>query len=221
MHDAAAPTPRRLALLLEACVLFVLVPVVLVVIRREFSRWMMPVLVAVAVFCLVVLLRDPAFDRSRLGYGRDFRRGLRWSLLLLLLGAALLLGLTRLLRPDLLFALPQRDPGLWLLILVLYPLFSVYPQELIFRTFLFHRYRGWLRGEHQRVVASGVAFSLAHLFFGNWIAPLLTLAGGLVLARGYAHSGSTLRACLEHALWGNWLFTVGLGWYFWGGSIRG
>jgi len=64
-----------------------------------------------------------------------------------------------------------------------------------------------------------VAFALAHLFFSNWIAALLSLGGGLLFARTYAHSRSTLLTTVEHGLWGDALFTIGLGWYFYGGSI--
>ena len=48
----------------------------------------------------------------------------------------------------------------------------------------------------------------------------MTAVGGYLFARTYARSESTLMVSLEHALWGDFLFTVGLGWYFWGGSIR-
>lgn len=33
-------------------------------------------------------------------------------------------------------------------------------------------------------------------------------------------TGSLLLVTLEHALWGNLLFTTGLGWYFSSGSIQ-
>ena len=92
-------------------------------------------------------------------------------------------------------------------------------QELIFRTFFFHRYRR-LFGPVGLVVASGIAFGVAHLFFNNWIAPVMTTVGGMLFALTYRQSRSTLQACLEHALWGDFLFTIGLGWYFYGGSIQ-
>jgi hypothetical protein len=33
-------------------------------------------------------------------------------------------------------------------------------------------------------------------------------------------SGSALMAGIEHGIWGDFLFTVGIGWYFYSGSIR-
>jgi membrane protease YdiL (CAAX protease family) len=103
--------------------------------------------------------------------------------------------------------------------MILYPLLSVYPQELIFRTFFFHRYRQIFRQSWVLILASGLSFGLAHLFFANWIAPTLTLLGGLQFARTYDRTNSTLQAAIEHGLWGDLIFTIGLGWYFYGGSI--
>jgi hypothetical protein len=69
------------------------------------------------------------------------------------------------------------------------------------------------------VIASGVSFGLAHLFFANWIAPLLSSVGGILFAITYAQTSSTVLVSIEHAIWGNFIFTIGLGWYFYGGSI--
>jgi membrane protease YdiL (CAAX protease family) len=103
--------------------------------------------------------------------------------------------------------------------MILYPLLSVYPQELIFRPFLFHRYRDLFPEQWMMVLVSGLTFGLAHIFFENWIAPILSVIGGLLFARTYQKSNSTLQAALEHGLWGDLIFTIGLGWYFYGGSI--
>ena len=42
--------------------------------------------------------------------------------------------------PGRLFAIPRTQPLVWLLVVVFYPLLSVYPQELVFRAFPFQRY---------------------------------------------------------------------------------
>lgn len=221
--EASAPKRlgrlRRIALVVELGALFVGVPLALIPMRREFAPWMMPTLLLVALFCLVVLLRDPGFDRRRLWHVEGLRRGFAGVLALWVVGAVGLALLTWWLRPELFLRLPRENPVLWVAILALYPLLSVYPQEVIFRTFLFERYRDLLPAESHRVAISAVSFGMAHLFFANWIAPLLSLAGGLLFARSYARRRSTLLVCVEHGLWGNLIFTVGLGWYFYGGSI--
>ena len=44
--------------------------------------------------------------------------------------------------------------------------------------------------------------------------PGLTLVGGLLFAYRYTKTGSLLTSCVEHALYGCFLFTVGLGRFF-------
>ena len=117
---------------------------------------------------------------------------------------------------DLILALPRRQPRLWLLVMCFYPLVSVYPQEIIFRAFVFHRYERLFGDGLRLVVVSAVAFGAAHLFFGNWVAPVLTTLGGYLFARTYARSGSVVLASIEHALWGDLVFTLGIGVYFYG-----
>lgn len=214
--------PRRHArawLVCEFSALYVLVPLALWFDGENFGRRIIPTLVGLATVFTVVLLRDPYFDRRRLWNVRGIGVGSLRMLRTLLPATFVLAVLTWWLRPELFLRLPTENPRLWLLVMVGYPLFSVYPQEIIFRTFLCHRYRGLFTTPGAMVTASAVAFGLAHLFFGNWLAPLLSTAGGWLFARTYLRSASTAQASLEHALWGDVIFTVGLGWYFYGGSI--
>ena len=66
---------------------------------------------------------------------------------------------------------------------------------------------------------SALIFCFAHVFFINWVAPLLSLFGGLMFATTYSKTNSLLLVSIEHALYGNTLFFIGLGWFFWGGSV--
>jgi hypothetical protein len=56
-----------------------------------------------------------------------------------------------------------------------------------------------------------------HIIFGNVIAPLLTIPGGYLFCRTYARTGSLPAAAIEHAVYGDIVFTVGLGVYFYNG----
>jgi hypothetical protein len=58
-----------------------------------------------------------------------------------------------------------------------------------------------------------------HLVFRNPIAPTLTFFGGILFAWRYQHTQSLALSSLEHALYGCLLFTVGLGQYFYGGTL--
>ncbi|MEM7349385.1 MAG: CPBP family intramembrane glutamic endopeptidase [Acidobacteriota bacterium] len=211
---------RRAYLAGELCTLFVAVPLLLYVYRHHVGRMVVPTILLVVVPCLALLLTDPTFDRRRLWNTEELWPRLRRTLVFFLPAALALALVYALFEPERLFAFPRRNPGFWLVVMALYPLVSVYPQELIFRTFLFHRYRALVPSTNAMILLSGVLFGLAHLFFDNWIAPVLSTAGGILFARTYARTGSTLQASLEHGLWGDFLFTLGIGWYFYGGSIQ-
>ena len=102
----------------------------------------------------------------------------------------------------------------------LYPALLVLPQELLFRCFFFHRYESLFGGKTWLLILCNAAsFGLSHLFYGNWIAPTLSFVGGLLFAWRYATTRSLAAVSLEHALWGNYLFTIGIGWYFYSGAI--
>ncbi|SDZ44172.1 CAAX protease self-immunity [Asanoa ishikariensis] len=114
-------------------------------------------------------------------------------------------------RPAHLFDLPRETPWLWLAVAVFYPLFSVYPQEVLFRAFLLDRYAPVFGTGWAAAAASAVAFGFAHVIFGSIWSVLLTLAGGALFARRYQRTRSLLAVCVEHSLYGVLAFTIGLG----------
>jgi membrane protease YdiL (CAAX protease family) len=105
------------------------------------------------------------------------------------------------------------------MIIAAYPIFSVYPQGLIYRAFFFHRYHSLLRldpaaRDWLMILLSAATFALMHILFHNWIALALTFPGGILFARRYIDTRSLCVSSLEHALYGCFLFTIGLGQYF-------
>ena len=181
---------------------------------------MIPFLLLVMIGCAVYLVRDRAFDRRLLWNADSARSRLPLVLATFAVSSALVGALVAVFAPDHLFTLVKRSPALWVLIILLYPLFSVYPQELVYRTFLFHRYRPLFPRAWMRVAASAAAFGYMHIVFQNGIAVLMTLVGGAIFAYTYERSHSTLLAAIEHALYGCFVFTIGLGAYFYGGNVR-
>ncbi|MFV9550819.1 type II CAAX prenyl endopeptidase Rce1 family protein [Algibacter sp. PT7-4] len=110
-----------------------------------------------------------------------------------------------------LFIVVLNNPLKWCVILCVYSLFSVYPQELIYRTFFFIRYFSLFKNEKVFVFFNAILFALAHLFFGSILVLVLTFIGGLMFAYTYKNTESTLLVSIEHAIYGCWLFTVGMG----------
>ena len=110
-----------------------------------------------------------------------------------------------------LFVVMLNKPLLWLIILFVYSLFSVYPQEILYRIFFFQRYQSLFKNEFILILVNALVFSLAHLFFKKTFVLVMTFLGGILFALTYRKTKSTLLVSIEHAIYGCWLFTVGMG----------
>ena len=179
-----------------------------------------PVLLVAAAAIVYYLRRAAGFDRANLVRAGALRAALPGVLALWAAVSVLAVVAVAVFDRDHLFDLPRREPLLWLAICVFYPLVSVYPQELLFRAFLLHRYRPVFSDGRLAAVASAAAFGFAHLLFGNALAVLATVAGGWLFARRYQTTRSLLVVSVEHALYGLTIFTVGMGQYFYHGSAQ-
>lgn len=113
--------------------------------------------------------------------------------------------------PEKLFKIVLEKPFLWVFILFVYTFLSVWPQELVYRSFFFDRYQQLLANHWLFLLINAFLFSLAHIFFKNLLVLLLTFVGGVLFAYTYHKKQSTTLVSIEHALYGNWLFTVGMG----------
>jgi len=206
---------RSKRLLAEFVLLFVALP--LGFRFKPFPFPVIPALWLLTAYCLIRLLCDPSFDRKILWNFAGWRDA--WlKILVLFIGLAFLIGgAIFLLRPGWIFSFVRRAPLVWVLVMVLYPVLSVYPQGIVFRSFLFHRYRSLFTHPVAITVASALAFSFAHIVFRNLIAVSFTLVGGVIFAWRYRQSRSLLASAFEHALYGCWMFTVGLGDFFYRG----
>ena len=67
------------------------------------------------------------------------------------------------------------------------------------------------------IAASAITFGFVHIVFGNWLAVLLSAIGGVLFSTTYLRTASLAVVCLEHALFGDFLFTIGLGRFFYHG----
>jgi len=119
--------------------------------------------------------------------------------------------------PDHLFSLPRDRPGVWVMVMILYPLLSVVPQEIIFRSFFLKRYTT-VFSSRALAIASALAFGWVHIVLLNWVAVVFSAVGGYFFADTYSKTKSLACACFEHALYGCYLFTLGLGYYFYHGQ---
>jgi hypothetical protein len=179
----------------------------------------LPVLWVVAGYALWQLLLDPRFDRKKL-WNAGPLPGRMGEILAIFAVVALAIWLgVRRFAPELEWSFVRQSPVFWAVVMVAYPVASVYPQGLLYRAFFFERYSGLFSGKWTLIVASAAAFAFLHIIFRNWLAVGLTFAGGLLFASRYAETDSLATSSFEHALYGCWLFTVGLGQYFYHGTV--
>lgn len=116
---------------------------------------------------------------------------------------------------DNLFNLLRSNPFILLMLCIFYPLFSAYGQEIIYRTFLFHRYRNLFKTNSILILASGISFSFVHIVYYSHLSIILTLILGVYLARTYLDTKSVLFVAILHGAYGNMVFFIGMGNYFW------
>lgn len=201
---------------LELVTIFLVGPLLFTLLPARVPIWI--VVGALACGCAIALLRDGTFDRSQLvqwHLPRSARRGMvtRACVIVPVLAVA-----TLLVAPNRWLLFPTTQPLRWLLVMLLYPIVSVYAQGLVYRAFFFHRYERLFRTRAQLVLGSAAVFAFAHIALLNWIAPIATLIGGYCFADAYRRTRSLPAACIEHALYGCVAFTFGIGWYFYSGS---
>lgn len=215
LRSASPPRLRWLELL----VIFLGLPLLAYPFRDSKQFWLIPLMLVLAIYCYGMITRDTSFKRFRLWNAAQVQPWLARRLPVFVIGALLCVLAYSLHSNVRWFALPRESLQAWLLLLVLYPLLSVWPQELIFRTFFFHRYKKLIPRKKHRLVLSALLFGFAHIIYANAMAIGLALIGGFLFAYTYAKTRSTLACVAEHSLWGLWLFTLGLGHYIDGGAL--
>jgi membrane protease YdiL (CAAX protease family) len=206
--------------ILECVALFYLLPPSLYLVRHQLAFRLLPIVLVAGASCAFYLVRMGSMDRRSLWDAADLRTHLPGILAVFVLGGILVGSVSAVFYPAHSFAFPRQTPGTWAAVMLLYPFLAALPQEVIFRAFFFSRYGVLFSNPVVLVACNGLSFGLAHLVYGNWTALVLSTLGGWLFAYRYHRTGSLLAVGLEHGLWGDLLFTLGIGWYLYSGSIR-
>lgn len=176
------------------------------------------VLLPVLFIAAFLLLIDPTFRlRDELSRGFGWKNLLTIVMIFLIAGSAGALWIQHY-HPSWFLEFPTNRPETYKRIMIGYPIFSVAAQELLYRSFFFHRY-GPLFGTHAWliVIVNGLLFGFAHIVMNSAFAIAATALGGLILAARYAMTRSFWAVFIEHTLWGWLIFTIGFGRYFFTG----
>ena len=205
---------RRLLLSIEFILLFAGVPLLILWMK---DRWItIGVLWAGAIGAF---LYERKFNSSMSRRSKPVRPDLRYLIIRFLTIGVILTVLTWVTVPGSFLSFPREHPGLWILVMVLYPVLSVWPQEMIYRAFLYSRYEPLFGTRTGYLLASALAFGYMHVIFINTVAVVISAIGGWLFASNYARNRSLALVSVEHALYGCLIFTIGLGKYFYIGYV--
>lgn len=218
MTDAAATASasRTVRLWAEFAAIFMALPLVMALGLPPALIW--SGLAAMLVVAVILLSLSEGFAWRSL-VAPPIVADWRVFLAFLVLTVAVSIGFVLWLRPHALFMLPLHNERLWIIILCFYPVVSALPQEIVFRALFFGRYGSLFSSAPVAIAANAGAFSLAHLFYWNWPAVILTALGGAVFAWAYLERRAFLFAWLMHAIAGQIVFTTGLGVFFYHGAV--
>ncbi len=192
---------------LELFLVFILIPVFIAACT---SSTLVFTFLYLVFFYAITFLKNKNFNFNKLKKRIDWNFTLIWLVIFVVCGFIY----TIILDKNLLFSLPKENFKLWLLVVFLYPLFSVLPQEIIFRVFFFKRYQNIL-GEKVFVkyLVNTIIFSFGHIVFNNFHAVLITFLVSPLFS--YAYERKSFLTCVTiHSLGGQIIFTLGLGKFF-------
>jgi uncharacterized protein len=205
-------------LLAEFIVLCLLLPGYIIYTRS--APYMFTFLWGAAAYCLLVMVTLYFKGwRDLWRFDAVTWRNLKPILIRWVLAVIGMIGFLYFYNPSELFSLVLDRPQIVPMILLMYPILSALPQEFIFCSFFFKRYAPFFGGGWIMVLASAVIFAYAHILYINPVAPALSFLGGLIFALTYKKHHSLALVTIEHALYGNALFLIGLGTYFYRGNI--
>lgn len=201
--------PRRIA---ELVFLYGLLPLLVMLERSDIPLMFFLLFMGLSVY--FYLLNDPNFDQKTILNWKQGRVELGKILIMFGISAIVMLVLIWIIDSSKMFLLLRTNPWLLLMISIFYPLFSVIPQGLAYRSMFFHRYGDLFPGNALKIMSSAAVFAFAHILYKNWMVLALSFLAGLIFGYRYYKTKSLAISVLEHALYGVWLFACGLGYFF-------
>ena len=195
-------------LIAELIFLFIFMPFVLLI--PGYTAVKVGAVVMAVIYVLIVTVKNKLVSKKSL---YSWTKKSYWKFVFLRFVLLVLISTTLmyLFNPGKLFIVVKTNIWFWLMLSAFYSVFSVYPQEFLYRSFFFARYGKLIKSEVWFIVINALLFSLAHVGFKNILVLALTLIGGVVFAITYYKSKSLLFTSVEHAIYGSWLFTLGAG----------
>ena len=196
------------SLKIEFFLIFIFLPIILFFIPE--TKLVFTTLYIVFFFSLWKIKKDNTFNFSTLKNKPDWKFIFLYFLIFSLLG----FFYTFFADKSLFFIFPKENPKVWLLVIILYPIFSVIPQEFIYRVFFLQRYKNILsKNLLMNYFINSLVFSYAHIVFQNYHAVIITALVSPIFY--YSYEKKSFSTCiLVHSIGGLLIFTYGLGKFF-------
>jgi uncharacterized protein len=209
---------RRVWLAVEMLLLYVGAPILVYMLVQDHRVPLFKILPVLFVVFVAVLTLDRSFSwREALSRGVSLR-AIGSILLIFCLAAPVLTLFAWYDNPRGFLRFPRFAQDTWIMVMLLYPILSVTAQEIMFRLFFYHRYRPLFGVDSQgAIVLNAVLFAFGHIAFQNVTTLVISFFGSLLFAWRYENTRSYWAVVLEHSLYGNLIFTLGLGRYFYTG----
>jgi membrane protease YdiL (CAAX protease family) len=199
---------KQISLVTELVCLFIIRPIILTLgihpIFKVFAA------IIGIIYCITITVRQQLVPLKSL-YTINLNSSWKPIALNFILFVVLSTFLMYYLNNENLFIVVRKNWFMWATITIFYSIFSVYPQEFLYRTFFFKRYSILFKKTTVLIVFNAAIFSFAHIALNNTLVLALTFAGGILFALNYHKNKSLLLTSFEHALYGSWLFTIGMG----------
>jgi membrane protease YdiL (CAAX protease family) len=103
-------------------------------------------------------------------------------------------------------------------IAILYPIFLVIPQELIYRALFFERYGYLFSSQRQAIFINALLFSFGHLMYWHIVVWFMTFIGSFIFSYAYLRPNGFMQTIALHSIAGIAIFASGLGWLFYSGG---
>ncbi|MGC8769286.1 CPBP family intramembrane glutamic endopeptidase [Calditerrivibrio sp.] len=213
----ALENQKRFYVVMEILVVFLLIPLSFAFFVKASPLFL---ILAGGLFSFWLLKKDDTFDIKNLyKFPDDKFEYIRLLLQVFIFTVILYLFMLNLL-PDRMFYFLKKDFSTWIIIVLMYGLLAVYPQEILYRVLIFHRYGSIFKNNRVVVHLSALLFAFGHILYLHPVSILLSLVGGYLFSITYIRSGSIILVYIEHFLYGFLLYTIGLGEYFYSGFLR-
>ena len=109
-------------------------------------------------------------------------------------------------------------PYVMVAIAILYPIFLVIPQELVYRALFFERYGHLFSSQRQAIFINALLFSFGHLMYWHIVVWFMTFIGSFIFSYAYLRPNGFMQTIALHSIAGIAIFASGLGWLFYSGG---